>query len=312
VTVADGTAGDPTLSVVITIVEGGDYVRDILRALAASIDPPPLDVIVPYDDSVADVAAYAAEFPAVRFLNLGRIVPARPITTEAGKHELYDRRRAAGLAVATGDIVGILEDRGRPDPNWARALVRQHALPGRNVVGGAVECREPANVFNWAFYASEFGRYGRPFIPGPADWVTDINVSYSRKAIEATRHLWKDRYHEPIVNWHLIGMGEKLWLSDEVVVFHGRPPLTFGTLLPERFHWGRLFGEIRVRDAPPLRRLAMILASPLIPPLLWVRQFRLQASKGRALRYLRALPYVMALTTAWTLGEVTGYITRRG
>ena len=28
-------------------------------------------------------------------------------------------------------------------------------------------------------------------------------------------------------------------------------------------------------------------------------------------KYLRALPYVIMLTTAWTLGEVWGYITRR-
>ena len=33
--------------------------------------------------------------------------------------------------------------------------------------------------------------------------------------------------------------------------------------------------------------------------------------KGRGMRYLRALPYVMILTTAWTAGEVWGYITRR-
>ena len=37
----------------------------------------------------------------------------------------------------------------------------------------------------------------------------------------------------------------------------------------------------------------------------------LQARKGRGMRYLKALPYVMLLTTAWTLGEVWGYITAR-
>lgn len=307
----NGVPADPLLSIVVTIVEGGGYVRDFLRAVAAFEDPPRLEVIVPYDASVAEVGALASEFPSVRFLDLGTIVPKRPITTQAGQHELYDRRRSAGLAAATGDIIGILEDRGRPQADWARVLVGLYRTTGRNVIGGAIECLEPAGSLNWAFYVTDFGRYGRPFESGPADWVSDVNLSYSRRALEETRHLWKDRYHEPIVHWHLIGQGEELWLSDQLVVHHVRPPATLGRLLPERFDWGRLFGEIRVRDAPAARRWLLILASPLIPPLLWVRHFRLQSSKGRGMRYLRTLPQVMALSTAWTLGEVWGYVTRR-
>jgi len=90
-----------------------------------------------------------------------------------------------------------------------------------------------------------------------------------------------------------------------------RPKATFKELLPERFDWGRLFGEIRIRNQSNAKRLALIAAGPLIPPLLWFRHYKLQASKGRGLRYLKALPYVMLLSTAWTLGEVWGYITKR-
>ncbi|SPH18030.1 hypothetical protein DEA8626_01560 [Defluviimonas aquaemixtae] len=302
---------DPKLSIVLTVVEGGTYVRDFLRDVAAFENPPPLEVIVPYDDSIADIAAYQDEFPDVKFLPLGRIVPKRPITSEAGKHELYDRRRSAGLAAVTGDIIGILEDRGRPQKDWARVLVGLYAETGKNVIGGAIECKEPASILNWSFYVTDFGRYGRPFDSGPADWVSDVNLSYSRWALEETRHLWKDRYHEPIVHWYLIDKGEALWLSNELVVHHQRPPTTFRQLLPERFGWGRLFGEIRVRDMPAGKRWVLILASPLIAPVLWFRHFRIQASKGRAGRYLRALPFVMLLSSAWTLGEVWGYITKR-
>ncbi|WP_170516165.1 glycosyltransferase [Ruegeria atlantica] len=304
-------SSDPTLSIVLTIVQGGSYVRDFLEAVRSFDDPPPLDVIIPYDASVADVAQYADDYPEVRFLDLGVIDPIRPITSEAGKHELYDRRRSAGLAAATGDIIGILEDRGLPQSDWARTIVRLYEETGKNVIGGAIECMEPVSPLNWAFYVTDFGRYGRPFETGPADWVSDVNLTYSRKALDETQHLWKDRYHEPIVHWHLIEQGEELWLSNEVVVHHHRPKATFRELLPERFDWGRLFGEIRVRNQSNAKRLMLILAGPLIPPLLWVRHYKLQASKGRGMRYLKALPYVMLLSTAWTLGEVWGYITKR-
>jgi len=302
---------DPLLSIVVTIVDGGRFLRDFLHTTTQFRDPPPLELIVPYDESVADVAAYQAEFPHVTFMPLGKITPGRPITTEAGQHELFDRRRAAGLAAATGDIIAILEDRGHPTPDWARTVVRLHAETGKNVVGGAIDCKEPTSLLNWAFWVTDFGRYGRPFASGPAEWVSDVNVTYSRKALEATRDLWKDRFHEPVVNWHLISLGEELLLSNELVVEHVRPPATLARLLPERFHWGRLFGDIRARHFTPAKRAAYILLSPLIPPSLWVRHGITQFRKGKGGRYLLALPYIMVMTIAWTLGEVWGYITLR-
>ena len=302
---------DPLLSIVVTIVDGGRYLRDFLRATDALQTPPRLELIVPYDASVADVAVFQAEFPHVTFLALGHITPVRPISTEAGQHELFDRRRAAGLAAATGDIIAILEDRGHPHPDWAQTVVRLHAETGRNVIGGAIDCKEPVSLLNWAFYVTDFGRYGRPFASGPAHWVSDVNVSYSRKALEATRHLWSERFHEPVVNWHLIEAGEELLLSNELIVDHVRPPATLARLLPERFHWGRLFGTIRARHFSPWQRLSYILLSPLIPPSLWLRHGLTQLRKGHGGRYLLALPYIIVLTTAWTLGEVAGYVTRR-
>ena len=301
---------DPKLSIVVTIVDGGTYLRDFLVATTKFVDAPPLELIVPFDATEKSALEYQDEFPHVNFLDLGELTTERPVTTEAGHHELFDRRRAAGLAAATGDIIAILEDRGHPTPDWPRTVVRLHQETGKNVIGGAIECKEPVGLLNWAFYVTDFGRYGRPFESGPVEWVSDVNVTYSRKALEETRHLWEFRFREPVVHWFLIERGEELLLSNELVVEHVRPPATLSELLPERFHWGRLFGHIRAMHLSPAKRWAYILASPLIPPVLWVRHGLTQASKGRGLRYLTALPYVIVLTIAWTLGEVWGYITR--
>lgn len=302
---------DPVLSIVLTIVQGKEYVKEFLDRVRTFEDAPPLDVIVPCDASIIEVGEFAQHYPEVRFLDLGLIRTQRPITSEAGKHELYDRRRSAGLKAAKGDYIAILEDRGLPRKDWASTVVRLFQQTGKHVIGGAIECMEPTSPLNWSFYVTDFGRYGLPFDTGPADWVTDVNLAYSRWALDETRSLWSERYHEPIVHWHLIGLGEDLWLSNELVVEHRRPRAKLTELLPERFDWGRLFGEIRVRDAPLSRRLGLIAAGPLIPPVLWLRHYRIQRSKGRAGRYLRALPYVMLLSTAWTVGEVWGYITKR-
>ncbi len=300
---------DPLLSVVTTIIDGGDVLRRFLTALTNQEDAPRLEILVPFDGSIAATAELEREFPSARFLDLGTIKTERSIETAAGQHELYDRRRAAGLAAATGDIIAILEDRGAPRANWAHNLIKQHEQP-YGVIGGGVECA-PTNLLNWAFYVCDFGRYGLPFQSGPAEWVTDINVSYKRKTLEDTRELWKDRFREPIVHWALLQKGETLYLSSDVVVEHLRPEVTLGELLPERFHWGRLFGHIRALHMSLPRRLACAAFGPFIPFLLLVRHGRTQSTKGNLNRYLRAAPAAAILTFAWTTGEVWGYLTNR-
>ena len=114
----------PILSVVVTIVEGGEALRRFLGALRAQADGPPLEVIVPFDASAGSVAGLSREFPEYTFLDLGAVPTTRAPETASGQHELYDRRRAAGLAAARGDLVAILEDRGIPRPDWSRTAVR--------------------------------------------------------------------------------------------------------------------------------------------------------------------------------------------
>lgn len=299
------------LSLIVTIVDGGTQLRGFLGEVMAFDFDGSIEVIVPFDQSIAETAVLAPDFPTVRFLDIGSIATERPLTSEAGQHELYDRRRAAGLSAATGDVIGMLEDRGWPQRDWARQLMRLHDELGCNVIGGAIECREPAGLLNWAFYVTDFGRYGRPFRPGPVGWVSDVNVSYSRKALEDTRPIWSRRFHEPLVHSYFLDRGEPLYLSDELVVFHGRAPARLSHLLVERFQWGRLFGRIRAMQFSPLQRLKYILASPLIIPVLWWRHGLLQFRKGRGVRYLKAFPYVAIISTSWMLGEVWGYVTRK-
>ena len=57
----------PKVSIVVTIVDGGRYLRDFLHAVMAMKDAPPLEIIVPYDASIADTKLLATEFPHIGF-----------------------------------------------------------------------------------------------------------------------------------------------------------------------------------------------------------------------------------------------------
>ena len=70
-------SNDPLLSIVVTIVDGGDVLRRFLEAMTSQDDPPPLEVIVPFDASVAETSNLGDRFPGVHFLDLGAMTPSR-------------------------------------------------------------------------------------------------------------------------------------------------------------------------------------------------------------------------------------------
>lgn len=298
------------LSVVVTIVDAGETLVRCLAALAAQQGVQGLDVIVPWDDSVPGMADIARRFPAFSFPALGRLTTARAWQSASGQHELFDRRRAAGLALVTGDVIAILEDRGVPRPDWAAKLLDAHTRLPHAVIGGGIELGRQAPL-NRAVFFCDFNRYQPPFEAGPREWVSDVNIGYKRRAIDATREIWRERYHETSVHWALVRMGEVLFLSPDFIVEQMRDNLSLGSLVGERFAWGRLFAYTRAREMGLGSRLALTAGSVVLPLVLLLRHARMQQAKGRLGGFLRVAPSVAVLLTAWSLGEALGYLTAR-
>jgi hypothetical protein len=306
---ADGRVA--TLSVIVTIVDGGAALRRCLLALAHQIDAPDMEVIVPYDDTVADIEEIAASHRHATFLALGRLETRKSAHTMAGQHELFDRRRAAGLAAARGDIVALLEDRGVPRFDWARHLVRSQG-PGRRVVGGAIE-NSADHTLNWAVYFCDFGRDQLPFQAGPVGHLSDVNVSYDRRLLLGVAASWASRFHEPVVHEALRRQGHSLWLTPDVVVSQVRDGLTWRRLIRERVAWGRLFGAIRSRECGLAGRFLFAASMPIVPLLMFARLARRQThTRATCGRFMMATPAIVLLLLAWAIGEAVGTITRDG
>lgn len=297
------------LSVVVTVVDGGGALDRCLSALAAQRDVPRLEVIVPWDATIPDTEAIVARYPGVNALSLGTLPTRRPAASPAGQHELYDRRRTAGLAAATGELVAILEDRGVPRITWASIAVHLHAALPHAAIGGAIE-HGRGGTLNWAVYFCDFGRYQAPFTPGPRPYVSDVNICYKAGALAATRDLWREQYHETTVHWALQRAGETLYLTPDLVVDEVRDGLRLPALLTERVGWGRLFAYTRARERSLGRRLALAAASPLLPIVLFARLLRDRVIRRRALGdFARAAPAILLLLGAWSVGELFGYLT---
>jgi hypothetical protein len=298
------------LSVVVTVVDGGTALRRCLSALAEQVGVPELEVLVPLDDAISAEEATVASFDGVRRIPVA--TAGAEAATESGRHALYDRRRAAGVAHATGELVALIEDRVAPAPDWARTAVELHAAGDHAAVGGAVTAADRGAVHG-AVYQCDYGRYAPPFDAGPSEYLSDVNVVYTRDALDETESLWADRFQETTVNWALRERGRSLHRSPRLVVELDRGRLRLGGLIGERIVWARVFAGTRVRSTGAGERLVLAVASPLLPLVLFARIARRElAAAGRRLRFLRSAPAIAVLLAAWSTGEFLGYVTGRG
>jgi hypothetical protein len=295
------------LSVVVRIVGGASYLRQCLERLVPQVEGRPIEIIVPHDSTLAGIAEVQRDFPEVTFADMGQVSIAEPAESDAGAHELYDRRAAMGLRLAQGGVLAMVEDTALPDADWCGQVLDAHRRP-YGIIGGAVE-HNGRGALNWAVYFMDFGRYQLPLCEGPAACLTDVNVSYKRAVLEAVSDRWAECYNEATVHQALARQGVVLWMRPQIIVRQDRGPLSLSGLLRERFYWGRLFGCVRLEEAPSWQRLLYVLASPAIPFVRLARTTGMVFRGGRnRAQLLAVLPQMVVLTVAWSLGEVTGYV----
>lgn len=303
----------PDLSVVVTVVEGEPALTRCLDALASQAGAPDLEVLVPYDASLAElIDGLEPRYPAVRFVPMGTI--ARDQSRNAfDAHGLYERRRAAGLRASTGRFVALLEDRGWPRPDWAEQMIDLHTRLPYGAIGGVVD-HGGRGALRWALFYCDFGRYQRSVSEGPAEFLSDVNICYKREALDAVRPLWEKVYQESTVNWALKRAGAGLHLSRAPVVVEQRAEARLWPVMRERLHWARIFAHVRGRETPSVGTcLAWSAATALLPALLFARHLRREIGpRGAPLAFLKAAPATLLLLHCWSLGECVGYLEAAG
>lgn len=304
----------PVLSVVVAVVcdtlrsrSDASYLEKTLEALSQQAGAPAMEILVPHAGHIRGLEQVQARYPEVRFLQVSKLAGYHP---NAPGREHHDELRAAAMAAARGEIVALIEDHGRPDPHWCARIVQAYRN-GYAGVGGAIE-NGIDRLVNWAVYFCDFGAYQNPVGPGETAMISDANASYRREALEAIGDVWKESFHQVVVNDAILARGGKLGIFPDIVVYQHREGLGLGEALAERYVWGRSFGASRCRWMSPAARAARAALAPLLPLVLVARMAAGVARKGRLRRqFLTALPLIVLLETAWSLGELAGYVSGR-
>jgi hypothetical protein len=308
----------PLLSVVVAIVSDttrpadARHLEESLEALERQAGAPPMEIVVPYLPSTAGIARLRELHPAVRFIEAAGLA----IPTGINSREHHDELRALGLAAARGEILALIEDHGLPSESWAARLTEALApRADRSYVpagaGGAIE-NGVDRLLNWAVYFCDFLRYQNPLPEGEAPAVSDANVAYPRAVLESIGPGWRQVFQEWAVTQALRERGEKLVFAPAAVLYQNRRGLELGDSVRERFVWGRSYAVTRARHAPASRRVIWAICCPALPLLLLARLSAQATAKRRTLpAFLKAFPLTALLVTAWSCGELAGYITGR-
>jgi hypothetical protein len=298
------------LSVVVTVVsdtseEGGtDHLEGCLEALRRQVNPPPMEVLVTCDGRLGGIQELEQGSPESSFIVAEKLRTAR----SGPSREHHDELRGIGMRKARAPLIALLEDVGRPDPNWAAALVREHTQPYA-AIGGAME-NGIDRPLNWAVYFGDFGRYQNPVPRGTSPYVSDANVCYKREALERVADSWAETYSESRVHAALAGRGEVIALSPDMIVYQHRLNLHLGPALVERYVWGRSYAAVRVGSVAASRRIVFAVLCPLLPFVLLLRQWgNVMRTKRNQGAFLKALPLTFLLDVAWSWGEFVGYVT---
>lgn len=96
-------------------------------------------------------------------------------------------------------------------------------------------------------------------------------------------------------------------------LLHYRKSFRLVPYLLHRFHNGRCFAGMRLRELSRLRRACSVAAAPALPIVLTARMLRKTLGKRRHLAELAlSFPISLLAVLSWALGELCGYLAGPG
>lgn len=289
----------PDLSVIVASINGVEYLEHCLTALSRQRGAEKAEVIVADCVGASVTQLVKRSFPSVKLISFD-------------EKQSVPKLRAAALATANGRIIAITEDHCIPPTEWYESLLKAHETNPRPAIGGAVDNGATKRIIDWAVFFCEYSNFISPVHNGVVHDLPGPNVSYKSEALAELKEMIKEEYWETFVHGRLESEGKELWSDSSVSMIH-KKHFRFGDFLSERFHYSRAFAGTRNESMSFPKRMAYLLASPLLPPILILRiSQRVFSKKQHLLQFAMSMPYILTFMIAWAVGECVGYATGPG
>lgn len=217
--------------------------------------------------------------------------------------------RGAGLTAARTPYAALIEDHCVAAPGWLEALSTTAAATSADFVGGRMGNAQKAHAIDWAAYFAEYGFFMGTASGGAPPLATGANVLYGPRALPlaarwASAGLWED-----VIHARLAAAGCDLAVTAAAQMLQNQR-YAIGAFCLDRYRHGFAFARVRLREQGGAGRWLRILTAPLLPALLAWR-LRAKVMPGERAAFRRALPLTLLFLSAWSAGEMMGYVRGR-
>jgi hypothetical protein len=211
-----------------------------------------------------------------------------------------------GLEATDQPLVAFSTTSMVPAKGWRRGMLGRLEATGAAVVGGPIRPPQSRDPLGRAVFLLRYVRYFPPVIDPRNAQPPGDNAVYRRDRLEGLESLWEEGFWEVEIHRALRARGEQTAMAELGLVEHqGEAGLL--RLIQERHAHAYRYGVTRAREFGVVRRLMQITAGPLVPMVLLGRMAVALWARGQSLvPWLPAVPCLLPLLVAWSLGEARG------
>jgi len=273
----------PEISVVL-VTDGAGAVTEVVEHLRRQTIRDRLELVLATDDpdGVASGDFDDGRLAAVRIVGVETITPLAVA-------------RADAVRAASAPYVFLGETHTFPEPEMLERLLEAHRA-GWGRVAPLLENANPRNVWSWAGFLLDYGRFAGPATSAEAR-APVYNCSYLRSHLLDLEPLGRLLEGGSTLNDDLARAGCRSFRVGDARLAHLNVATPSG-LIRERYLVGRAIGGRLSRHWPLWRRVVYVAGAPLIPLVLASRTLRAEGMRDR----VRASPRMTL--TAMLLGLV--------
>lgn len=218
--------------------------------------------------------------------------------------------RLAGVRAANAPFIALTEDFCVPGDGWADTLMAASGRVKAAAFGGPV-ARRSGSAANWALTFVEYGRFFRREPEGEVSDLPSINVVYDARRLREALPPELQGLFEVQLHTQLRERGERFWRIPDAVMYDNND-CPFAKAARAQYFHGRLFGGDRVQGRSAFSRFLRCAIAPALPVILLGRIAREARAAGHQADLWRALPALLFLLVAWSLGEGVGSLLGKG
>lgn len=278
-----------------------------------------LSVIIAASDSQEAVAQAVSSLQTQEGLEQAEIIIAacpsitplegvRWVQAEVGSG--VPRLRRLGLTLARAQVVVWTEDSCRFQPGWIKGWLAAFQHPNTRGATGPVEPTTGQAIRDWAVFFCEYALFLKQKESAALRAPDRLAGNNYAVRIAELSSLIENEIHETLVFAELNDRAHDGLIVVEVPEASVTHVRRFGLFeaLHDRLRFGLEYGQTRARLQPGIPLMFRILSAPLILPIQFGRISRAVWKDGRyRIAFLKSVPLILAMLSAWSLGETLGW-----